>query len=84
MARIRCGSEPTRRDGQTSLGGQRWRCTRCRWRFTARSSSASSGPGFPDDAIALAARWSVRSRLSYADVAEWLAERGITVDRSTA
>ena len=34
-------------------------------------------------------RWSnlaiidVRYRLSYADVAEWLAERGIMVDRST-
>jgi transposase-like protein len=28
-------------------------------------------------------RWYVRFRLSYADVVEWLAERGITVDRST-
>ncbi|PLS83842.1 MAG: IS6 family transposase [Actinobacteria bacterium] len=33
--------------------------------------------------IALAVRWYVRYRLSYADVAEWLAERGIMVDRST-
>jgi IS6 family transposase len=33
--------------------------------------------------IALAVRWYVRYRLSYADVAEWLAERGLTVDRST-
>jgi transposase-like protein len=33
--------------------------------------------------IALAVRWYVRYRLSYADVAEWLAERGITVERST-
>jgi len=33
--------------------------------------------------IALAVRWYVRYRLSSADVAEWLAERGIAVDRST-
>jgi transposase-like protein len=28
-------------------------------------------------------RWYVRYRLSYADVAEWFAERGLAVDRST-
>jgi transposase-like protein len=32
--------------------------------------------------IALAARWYARFRLSYADVVEWLAERGCAVDRS--
>jgi putative transposase len=36
----------------------------------------------PDDVLALAVRWYARYRLSYADVAEWLAERGFTVDRS--
>jgi IS6 family transposase len=83
VACVRCGSGATRRDGQTRLGGQRWRCTGCRRRFTARSSSAFSRHAFPDDVIALAVRWYVRYRLSYADVGEWLAERGITVDRST-
>src|SRR5687768_2474200 len=83
MACVRCGSGRTRRDGQTRLGGQRWRCDRCRRRFTARSASAFSRRGFADEMIALAVRWYVRSRLSYADVAEWLAERGLTVDRST-
>ena len=33
--------------------------------------------------IALAVRWYVRYRLSYVDLAEWLAERGLTVNRST-
>jgi IS6 family transposase len=33
--------------------------------------------------IALAVRWYARYRLSYADVAGWLAERGLSVDRST-
>ncbi len=33
--------------------------------------------------IALAVRWYVRYRLSYADVVEWFAERGLTIDRST-
>ncbi len=83
MQCIRCESERTRRDGQTRLGGQRWRCNDCRRRFTARSSSAFSHHGFPDDVIALAVRWYVRYRLSYADVVEWFAERGLVVDRST-
>ncbi len=79
----RCGSEATRRDGKTRLGGQRWRCGECRRRFTARSDSAFSRCCFPDDLIALAVRWYVRYRLSYTDVVEWLAERGFTVDRAT-
>jgi IS6 family transposase len=83
VACVRCGSGATRRDGRTRLGGQRWRCATCRRRFTARSSSAFSRHGFLDDVIALAVRWYVRYRLSYADVAEWLAERGVAVDRST-
>ncbi len=64
---IRCESERTRRDGHTRLGGQRWWCCDCGRRFTARSSSAFSQHGFPDDVIAVAVRHSVRSRLSYAD-----------------
>jgi hypothetical protein len=44
-----------------------------------RSSSAFSGRAFPDDIIVLA----VRYRLSYAEVSEWLAERGVLVDQST-
>jgi transposase-like protein len=80
---VRCGSGATRRDGQTRLGGQRWRCHVCRRRFTARSASAFSRHDFPDEFIALAVRWYARYRLSYADVVEWLAERGIAVARST-
>jgi transposase-like protein len=83
MPCVRCGNEATRRDGQTQLGGQRWRCTACHRRFTARSATAFSHHSFPNDVIALAVRWYVQYRLSYADVVEWLAERGVVVDRST-
>jgi transposase, IS6 family len=83
MRCIRCGSMQRRRDGHTRLGGQRWRCTACRRRFTARSSSAFSGHSFADEIVTLAVRWYVRYRLSYADVAELLAERGVMVSRST-
>jgi transposase, IS6 family len=82
MRCVRCGSGMTRRDGQTRLGGQRWRCNVCERRFTARSASAFSGRCSPDDVIALAVRWYARYRLSYADVAEWSAQRGFTVDRT--
>ncbi len=83
MQCIRWGSERTRRAGQTRLDGQRWRCNDCGRRVTARSTSAFSNHGFPNDVIALAVRWYGRYRLSYADVVEWLAERGLVVDRST-
>ncbi len=83
MQCIRCGSERTRKDGQTRRGGQRWRCNDCHRRFTTRSASAFSHHAFPDDVIALAVRWYVRYRLSYADIVEWFAERGLGVDRST-
>ena len=83
MECIRCKSDRTRKDGQTRLGGQRWRCNACGRRFTARSTSAFSRHAFPDDVIALAVRWYVRYRLSYADAVEWFAERGVVVDRST-
>ncbi len=83
MRCVRCGSEATRRDGRTRLGGQRWRCNECDRRFTSRSGSAFSRHHFPEDLIALAVRWYVRYRLSYADVVEWLAERGVVVNRTT-
>ncbi len=51
--------------------------------MTTRSGSAFRGYRFPDEIIALAVRWYLRYRLSYADVVEWLAERGVTVDPST-
>src|SRR6266704_106628 len=75
----RCNSESVTKDGTTELGGQRFRCSRCR----RRSTSAFSGRAYADDIIVLAVRWYVRYRLSYAEVSEWLAERGILVDQST-
>ena len=83
MQCVQCEREQIRKDGQTRLGGQRWRCNDCGRRFTARSTSAFSKHDFPDDVIALAVRWYVRYRLSYADVVEWFAERGLVVDHST-
>jgi IS6 family transposase len=38
---------------------------------------------FRDDIIVPAGRWYVGHRLSYAEVSDWLAERGILVDQST-
>jgi transposase-like protein len=83
MSCPRCNSEIVTKDGITQLGGQRFRCDECGRRFTRRSTSAFSRRAFPDDIIALAVRWYVRYRLSYAEVSEWLAERGILVDQST-
>jgi transposase-like protein len=62
---------------------QLYRCSECGRRVTVRTGSAFRGYRFPDDVIALAVRWYLRFRLSYAEVAEWLAERDVLVDPST-
>jgi transposase-like protein len=83
MSCPRCSSLAVTKDGTTQLGEQRFRCRHCARRFTRRSTSAFSGRAFQDDIIALAVRWYVRYRLSYAEVSEWLAERGVAIDQST-
>jgi transposase-like protein len=52
--------------------------------ITSRSaSSAPAGYRFPREVIAVAVRWYLRYGLSYRDVEELLAERGIAVDHVT-
>jgi transposase, IS6 family len=43
-------------------------------------SSSFAGFRFPPEVISVAVRWYLRYGLSYRDVEELLAERGITVD----
>jgi transposase-like protein len=49
----------------------------------ASSSSAFARIYFPCDVIVLAVRWYLRFNLSYRDLKELLAERGIEVDHTT-
>jgi IS6 family transposase len=49
----------------------------------ASSSSAPAGYRFPREVIAVSVRWYLRYGLSYRDVEELLAERGICVDHVT-
>ncbi len=78
-----CGLAPVRKNGRDRRGAQVSECKRCGRTFTALTETPFSGYRFPPDMIALAVRWYLRFRLSYADVAELLAERGIHVDPST-
>ena len=48
-----------------------------------RTTSVFAGFRFPPEVISLAVRWYLRFGLSYRDVEELLAERGITVDHVT-
>jgi hypothetical protein len=52
-------------------------------RPVATSLSAFARFQFPPDVIILAVRWYLRFRLSYRDVEELLAERGVEVDHVT-
>jgi len=47
------------------------------------SSSVFAGFRFPREVISVAVRWYLRYGLSYRDVEELLAERGVTVDHVT-
>jgi transposase-like protein len=78
-----CGPGVTRKNGRDRQGRQIHQCQGCRRRFTVRSATPFAGCRFPPDVIALAVRWYLRYRLSYADVAELLAERSVLVDPST-
>jgi len=46
----------------------------------SRSALCFAGFGFPPDVIVVAVRWYLRFGLSYRDVEELLAERGVEVD----
>jgi transposase, IS6 family len=83
MRCAQCAGEAFVKAGRDRQRRQLYRCTACGRRLTERSQSAFRGYRFPEDVIVLAVRWYLRYRLSYADVAEWLAERGISVDPST-
>ncbi len=78
-----CAGEHFTKAGRDRQARQLYRCTACGWRMTTRTTTAFRGNRFPAEVIALAVRWYLRSRRSYADVAAWLAERGISVDPST-
>jgi hypothetical protein len=51
---------------------------------SASASFSLAGYRFPREVIAVAVRWYLRYGLSYRDVEELLAERGITVDGGVA
>ena len=83
----RCLGEPFTKAGRDRKVRQLYRCRACGRRLTTRSGSAFAlrepGDCFPDEVIALAVRWYLCYRLRYAEVAEWLAERGVIIDPST-
>jgi transposase-like protein len=83
MACPRCGEQQVRKNGRDRRGAQVYECRVCRRSFTPLTTTPFHGYLFPPDIIALAVRWYLRYRLSFADVAELLAERGMHVHRST-
>jgi IS6 family transposase len=66
-----------------AVGGERGGMVACRRPLPAGPNSAFAGFRFPPEIIVLAVRWYLRYGLSYRDVEELLAERGIEVDHVT-
>jgi IS6 family transposase len=67
--------------GTVALAGRMWRETDLV--TPPRATSVFAGFRFPPEVISLAVRWYLRYGLSYCDVEELLAGRGITVDHVT-
>ena len=57
-----------------------WRLAETGAVTSSGSSSVFAGFRFPREVISVAVRWYLRYGLSYRDVEELLAERGVTVD----
>src|SRR5947209_2675328 len=76
MACPRCGAQQVRKNGRDRRGVQVYECCVCCRSFTPLTATPFSRHHFPPDIIALAVRWYLRYRLSLADIAELLAERG--------
>src|SRR5581483_11973857 len=69
--------------GKTSLGMIKPMRHSYRVRLILPPTSAFAGFRFPREVIVLAVRWYLRYELSYRDVEELMAERGIAVDHVT-
>jgi hypothetical protein len=69
--------------GSVALADPPWRQDTSAVNTAPSVSSAPAGYLFPREMIAVAVRWYLRYGLSYRDVEELLAERGITVDHVT-
>ena len=69
--------------GAVALVDCRWARQSDRGISSDSRSSAPAGYRFPREVIAVAVRWYLRYGLSYRDVEELLAERGIEVDHVT-
>lgn len=76
MACPRCGEQQVRKNGRDRRGAQVYECRVCRRSFTPLTATPFASYLFPPDIIALAVRWYLRYCLSFADIAELLAERG--------
>src|SRR4051812_37029569 len=70
--------------GKTSFGMLKRMCRSCRVRPVLPPRSAFAGFRFPREVLVLAVRWYLRYGLSYRDVEELLAERGVQVDHAMA
>src|ERR671932_103227 len=83
MLCVGCSGEQRTKAGCGHQGRQLFWCAGGGRRQTERSASAFSGSRFPDEIIALAVHWYLRFRLSYTDLVDLVAERGIQVDPSS-
>ena len=83
MSCVWCAAQTVSKNGRDRRQVQVYRCQSGRRSSTARPRTPFAGDQFPADVIALAVKWYLHYRLSYADTAERLAERGIRMDSLT-
>ncbi len=81
MVQSRIQYQPATRDGIVALSDRGGRETGAV--TSSRSATAFAGFRFPPEVISVAVRWYLRYGLSYRDVEELLAKRGVEVDHVT-
>ena len=78
-----CKSESFNKKGHTSLGYHAFQCKRCSVKYNERTGTLYNFLTYPTDIVMQAVRWYIRYRLSYANLAEMLSERGINITDET-
>jgi len=78
-----CKKETPHKKGKTSLGYQAYQCKACHLKYNDRTSTQYNYLEYPTDIVMQTVRWYIRYRLSYANLSEMLAERGLEITAET-
>ena len=78
-----CEEKNTHGQNRTNLGYKKYRCNSCKIKYNERTGTKYNYLECPTDIVMQTVRWYIRYRLSYSNLSEMLAERGIEITSET-